>query len=46
MHGYEAVQIYQREGTSREEYIQSVKKADNHDYQPFENIIKRQLRQL
>lgn len=46
MHGYEAVQIYHREGTSREEYIQAVKKADNHDYQPLENIIKRQLRQL
>ena len=46
LHGYEAIQIYHREGDARSEYIQALKKADNHDYQPLQTIIKDRLRRL
>ena len=46
LHGYEAIQIYHREGDARSEYIQAIKKADNHDYQSLQTIIKDRLRRL
>ena len=46
LHGYEAIQIYNRKGNARSEYIQALKKADNYDYQPLQKIIKDRLRRL
>ena len=46
LHGYEAIQIYHREGDTRSEYVQALKKADNHDYQPLQTIIKKRLHRL
>ena len=46
LHGYEAIQIYHQEGDARSEYVRALKKTDNHNYQPLQNIINQRLRRL
>ncbi|MFT2011461.1 Fic/DOC family protein [Pontibacter sp. 13R65] len=43
MHGYQSVELYQREGDGRKKYLQAVKLADTYDFSELEQIIRGQL---
>ncbi|WP_266206380.1 Fic/DOC family protein [Pontibacter kalidii] len=46
MHGYQSVELYQREGDGRKKYLQAVKLADTHDFSELEQMIRAQLKPL
>lgn len=46
MHGYQSVELYQREGDSRKKYLQAVKFADTYDFSELEQMIRGQLKPL
>lgn len=46
MHGYQSVELYQREGDSRKKYLQAVKLADTYDFSELEQMIREQLKPL
>lgn len=46
MHGYQSVELYQRDGEGRKKYLQAVKLADTHDFSELEQMIREQLKPL
>jgi len=46
MHGYQSVELYQREGDGRKKYLQAVKLADTYDFSELEQMIRGQLKPL
>ncbi|TPE41071.1 Fic/DOC family protein [Pontibacter mangrovi] len=46
MHGYQSVELYQREGDGRKKYLQAVKLADTYDFSELEQMIRAQLKPL
>lgn len=46
MHGYQSVELYQREGDGRKKYLQAVKLADTYDFLELEQMIREQLKAL
>ncbi|PVY38388.1 MULTISPECIES: Fic/DOC family protein [Pontibacter] len=46
MHGYQSVELYQRDGDGRKKYLQAVKLADTYDFSELEQMIREQLKPL
>jgi cell filamentation protein len=46
LNGYEFIKLYYREGKEREIYIKAIRAADQYDYSPLKDLIKKELKKL